>query len=280
MEYLRPIRSEILNDDYVDSLKLKIKSTTSNGVVYSVQAEQDKDDAPIDGKFTHEVVTKGTKATTTFYTSGKMINELKVSDRLGVKGLTVKTRAEVRPSESGIDQKLGANIDFIHGPLAMTLAGDNARRAVPFSMAMAAYPKQLTGYCVAAIAGELQFDESYRDKTSFALSYFDGRESECTLRVGPRSNTAEVSYSHNVRPGLSVAGLIEFDNVKDKTNMVFGGEGRLDGATVVKAKLRSDGQVGLSYIQDVRDRTQLILSTKFDVTTLDSAKIGISLALE
>ncbi len=270
-----PAGSELLNDDYIHSSKLKVKSNTGNGVSYTVCAEQDKTGAPICGDISVQfpVREKMGKLTTKFYTSGKGTAELKL-DNVGVKGLTATTLY-------GIGSEVGVGtLEFKHGPIGATAAYDAYGKLARATLAAAYAPSGYAGFFVLGVDSELSTPKSSSEKMDFAVSYYDGSESEATVHVTDKGQKGSLSYSHHVRQGFSVASAFKYDKVKDAATLQFGGAARLDGATVVKAKIDSHGQVGMSYIQDIRERTTLILSTKFDVTSLDTAKVGISLALD
>lgn len=265
--------AELLSDDYVDSHKLKIKSNTASGVSYTVEADQPGTGDGIDGQFSLKFPVSGQSVTTKLYTSGTGTAELSL-DELGVKGLSATVLA-------GIGKEIGVGtVEFKHGPIGFTSSYNTVSRALRASLACAYAPTGYDGFFVLGTDGKVAPSEAAMDDLSFGFSYFDGHESECTMHVTDRGTRGMLSYSHHVRDGLSVASQIAYDKVKDAANLTLGGACRLDGLTVVKGKINSNGQLALSYIQDIRSKTRLILSTKFNVTTLDSARVGISLALE
>jgi hypothetical protein len=268
--------AELLGDDYVDCHKLKIKSNTGNGVTYTVAAERDgatDSDIKADVSLQFPLYERRGTCTTKFFTSGKGTAEIKL-DNLGVKGLTTTLLA-------GVGKDVGvATVEFKHGPVGLTTAYDVYGKAAAASLAAAFAPQGYAGFFVAGVDGVVAGPEFNADRADFALSYYDGAESEATVHVTDKGQKAMLSYSHHVRSGFSVASQFKYDKVKDSATLQFGGAARLDGVTVVKAKIDSHGLCAMSYVQDIRAKTSLILSTKFDVTSLDSAKVGISLALD
>lgn len=252
-----------------------MKSNTDSGVSYTVAAVQDEPGAQLDGDVSLQfpVYDKLGKVTTKLYTSGKGTAEVKL-DKLGVKGLTTTLLY-------GIGKDVGvATVELKHGPIGVTTAYDMYGKAARATVATAYAPKGYAGFFVAGVDGEVGTTEFNADKTDCCISYYDGSESEATVHVTDKGQKGMLSYSHHVRSGFSVAGQFKYDKVKDSAALTFGGAAQLDGVTVVKAKIDSKGLVGLSYIQDIRERTCLILSTKFDVRSLENAKVGISLALD
>jgi hypothetical protein len=263
---------ELLTDDYVDSLKLKVKSTASSGISYAVEAEQQTAGDDVGGELHFEIPFQGQKLTTKFFTSGKGTAELKL-DNTGVRGLNATLLAGI-----GKDVAVGT-LEFKHGPMGVTAAIDYFGLAGDVSLAAAFAPKGYTGFCVFGLVGKVS-SEFTREKLDFCVSYYDGEESECTLHVNDKATKGLVSYSHHVRPGFSVAGQFSYDQPKESSLLTMGCAMRMDNSTVVKGKVNSRGELAASYIQEIRAKTKLILSTKFDVTTLDSARVGISLALD
>jgi Eukaryotic porin len=224
------------------------------------------------GELHFQVPLYGQKLTTKFFTSGKGTAELKLDD-LGVRGLNMTLLG-------GIGKDVGVGtVEFKHGPIGITAAVDYFGRAGDASIAAAYAPKGYSGFGVIGLVGKVS-SEFAREKLDLCLSYYDGEESECTLHVNDKATRGLMSYSHHVRPGFSVAGQFLYDQPKESSVLTMGCAARLDNCTVVKGKVDSRGEVSASYIQEIRAKTKLILSTKFDVSTLDSAKVGISLALE
>jgi voltage-dependent anion channel protein 2 len=264
---------KLLGDDYIESNKLKVKSSTASGVSYTVQAEQKGYGENIDGDFSLEFPAAGQKATAKLFTSGKGTAEIKLNS-LGVKGLNATLLA-------GIGKEVGtATIEFKHGPAGLTAVYDTINKCANATAAIAVAPQGYAGYCVVAVDGTVSTPSLTADKLDLCLSFFDGAESECALHVTDKGARSMLSYSHHVRSGFSVASQIAYDKPKESAKLTMGGACRLDGVTTIKAKIDSTGLLSTSYIQEIRDKTTLIMSTKFNVTSLDAAKVGISLALD
>jgi hypothetical protein len=264
----------LLGDDYVESHKLKVKSSTGSGVSYTVQAVQPGYGESIDGDFSLQFPVSGQKFTAKLFTSGKGTAELKL-DTLGVKGLNAALLA-------GIGKDVGTGtVEFKHGPAAITAIYDLFNKCLTTTAALAIAPQGYAGFFVLGVDGTASTPEFTADKVNFCASFFDGAESECAVHVTDKGSKGMLSYSHHVRPGFSVASQIAYDTAKGgAAKLTMGGACRLDGVTTVKAKIDSAGILSTSYIQEIRARTTLIMSTKFNVTSLDATKVGISLALD
>lgn len=177
-----------------------------------------------------------------------------------------------------------ASADFKHGPVGLDAAYDVNATKLRASAAYAYAPAGYTGFLVAGLDGVTSKNEAEGgvkyEGADLAASYFDGSESEATMHLTEKGRKMMLSYSHHVRPGFSVASQFKYDKEADDATLVFGGAARLDGATVVKAKIDSRGHAACSYIQDIRARTTLVLSANFDLAKMDSANVGLSLAME
>lgn len=173
-----------------------------------------------------------------------------------------------------------SHVEFISGPLGIKIGADVLASHITGSAAVAISSSQYSGFAVAGAETQYNIADKEVSKLNYALSFFDGRESECTLHVLDQAKSGMISYSHHVRPGFSVGAQVLYVRESAATSLCVGSAYRLDGATTIKGKLDSAGTLSLSYIQNVRPNTTLIMSSKFNTTNFDSAKFGFSLALE
>lgn len=267
------IVKELLSDDYVITNKFKVSSKTEDGISYTITGVKSKDDA-IDAEVSAKLNLKGAAVTPKLFTGGKEPTaELKyetkdAQDRkvafTGLAGRSVATSA----------------IEFTGGPLGIKVAADFLKSDLYGSAAVALSSAKFSGFAVVGAEAEYSMTDKTVTSTNYALSFFDGKESECTLHVLDKARKGMISYSHHVRPGFSVGAQMIYVRESKETALVMGTAYRLDGATTVKAKLGSEGSLSLSYIQDIRPNTTLIMSSKFDTKKFDSAKVGISVTVE
>lgn len=170
--------------------------------------------------------------------------------------------------------------EFQGGPVGIKVETDAKSSDLYGSIAVALTSEKRSGFAVIGAEGQYNMTNKELMKKNFVMSYCDGKQSEVSLHVLDKMSAGMLSYSHHVRPGFSVGGQMTHTLGSSDTVLAFGSAYRLDGVTTVKAKVNSTGNLALSYIQDVRPNTTLIMSSKFDVNKLDSAKVGISLTVE
>lgn len=265
---------ELLNDDYCFVNKLKVVSKTSDGVSYSVTGCQSAKDNTIDGDVSIKTKIQSATLTTKLLTGGTGTAELKLDD-LGVKGLSSKLLAGI-----GKNVAVGT-VEYAEGRVGVT-SGFNyfSGPSAYGSLAVAVTPAKFAGYAVLGVESALNTETREPTFVNVAASFFDGKESECTVHVLDKGTKGMVSYSHHVRPGFSVGSQMTYDRGTKDTNLIMGSAYRLDGATTVKGKVDSTGLLALTYIQDIRPKTTLILSTKFSVNNFANSNIGCSLTFE
>lgn len=206
----------------------------------------------------------------------------------GSKKGTVEAKYEIKDEKIGktslstlLGQGIGSSaIEFEGGLVGLKVDADFITRDIASSVAITVSPENLIGFAVIGADGMISLDKREATRADFAISYFDGKESECSLHILDKARKGMVSYSHHVRAGFSVGAQMKYDRDSKATVLAMGSAHRLDGATTVKAKIDSEGTLALSYIQDIRSNTTLIMSSKFDVNKFESAKVGISLCVE
>lgn len=206
----------------------------------------------------------------------------------GGKEPTVEAKYESKDSQGrkytvcgNAGRNLGTTyLEFTGGPLGVKVGADLLKSQMAASAAIALSSNDYPGFAVLGAETEYNMADKEVSKLNYALSFFDGRESECTLHILDKAKKGMLSYSHHVRPGFSVGAQMIYERESTATSLALGTAYRLDGVTTIKAKLDSEGSLALSYIQDIRPSTKLIMSTKFDTSKFDSAKVGFSLTIE
>ena len=208
------------------------------------------------------------------FTSGSATVEFKL-DNLSVDGLNATVLA-------GIGETIGVGtLEYCRGRVGLTSAVDYyGGPSVLSTAAVAISSASMPGFCVVGAESEYNAKDKNVTRANSAISYFDGKESELTLHILDKGKKAMLSYSHLVRPAFSVAAQMTHDRETNKSVLTMGTGYRLDGMTTVKGKLDSNGSLALTYMQTVRPKTTLTMSTSFDVNKLNSAKMGLSLAFE
>lgn len=268
------VAKKLLNDDYVSANKLKVSSKTSSGVTYTVtgvhNAKQDAIDADLAAKFK----LKDATVTTKLFTAAKTPTvELKYESSDG-KGRKVNITTLGGKGLGNTSAEINA------GALGIKLGADLIKSDMYASAAVAVSPENFKGFIVLGAEGTYSSGTKEVTSTNYAVSFFDGKESEASVHVLDQGRKGMVSYSHHVRQGFSVGAQMTYIKETKATMLNMGLAYRMDGATTIKAKMDSEGICGLSYIQEIRPKTTLIMSSKFSAKTLENPKLGISLAIE
>lgn len=251
-------------------MKLKVASSTDDGRTFTVSGTSSKGtigaDLAVKQKFGPHT------QTLKLLTAGSAQGELKL-DGFGFDGLT-STLA------FGVGKKVGtASLEYKQGRVGLTAAGDYYGKTAKGSFAGILSNQKMAGFAVIGAEGGCSADGTV-ENVAGAVSFFDGKESEVSVHVSDRGEKGKVSYAHQVRPDFAVAGQMEKSAKDERALLTLGVAAKLDGATTVKGKLDSAGRVALTYLQVIRPKTTLTLSTAFDVSCLKEASMGVSLAIE
>lgn len=263
-----------MNDDYYFTNKLKLKSKTPDGISYEICGAQNSKTGQIDAEISATAKLKGVSLTAQAFTSGKMPNlevEYETSDDQGRKATL-----------SGVVGKglRNCSAELLGGPVGAKFAADAMSTDLYGSLAVAFTSDKYEGFVIAGAESEYNVDSKKIGATNYGVSFFDGKESEISVHVSGSMKKTMLSYSHHVRQRFSAAAQIEHELQTKTTEVALGGAYKLDGATTVKGKVDMDGFVALTYLQDIRPNTKLVMSSKFDPRKLDSAKVGMSLTIE
>jgi voltage-dependent anion channel protein 2 len=214
----------------------------------------------------------GALVTSKFFTSGKMTHEA-VLDALGVPGLKLTVLA----GAGGPNQVAVGTVEYVHKSIATTASVDALHGPTAHASLTAGY-----GAFTGGVEAEYDTASNAFNKCNLSSSYTDGNESEATLTVLNKGETAKLAYSHLVRNDFSVAGEFLYDRKADAKLLTLGVKYDVDRQTSLKAKINSAGLVSASYLQEIRPSTTLILCQKLDVSNPDKSthKFGLSLVME
>jgi len=270
----RDIPLELLNDDYIFNTKVKVATSTGDGRTYTIAGATDpKNDDAIKADLQVKQKMGSRTLTTKLLTNGAATTELKL-EKLGLEGL--KTTLLF-----GVGKKVGeCKVEYGSGTLGVMTSADYYNKKVKTAATCRLTTNSMKGFAVFGTEAGYDIESGELKGINSALSYFDGKESEITVHVFDKGAKGKVSYSHQVRPDFAVAGEMTYDREKDDTKLTMGVAAALDCETKIKGKLSSTGQLALTYLQVIRPKTTLILSTSFDVKEMKAPKFGLSLAIE
>lgn len=265
--------AELLSDDYVSGTSIKLSTTTSEGISYTVSGKQDTKGDTLNGELTTKFSHCGATIT------GKLGTNLEPSTELNFKRTIDGVNTNV--TLKGGQEIVTGTAEVQLSRAGFYVMGDALNKRGVLSAAVAVAPSRYDWFVVLGAHASLSKGESsVARKMSYAVSMYDGRECEVSAEVEPTSEMGTLSYSHLVRPGLSVAGRVNYSRESGDVLATMGLAKKLDGATTVKAKMDTKGLAGLSYIQEVRPKTKVIMSSAFDVAKFDTAKVGLSVTIE
>lgn len=251
-----------------------MSSKTDDGFSYTItgvqNVKQDTIDAEVNGKFK----VKDATLTGNLFTGGKL-----PTAELKYETIDSDGRKFTLCGTAGKGFAIGS-AEMLAGPVGVKGLIDTKNSNFYGSGAVALSSEKYAGFVVVGAEATYNTDVKEMTMSNYAVSLFDGKESEVTLHVLDKAKKNMISYSHHVRPGFSVGGQMTYVRETRETALAMGTAVQLDGATTIKAKLDSEGSLALSYIQDIRPNTTLIMSSRFNTKTFDSAKVGISLTVE
>ncbi|KAI0567340.1 Eukaryotic porin [Gracilaria domingensis] len=268
------IAKKLLTDDYIYANKLKLTSKTPDGVSYTITGVQSSKSDDVAAEISAKCKIKGATFTAKAFTGGRLPTLEAKYESCDAQG-----RKATLTTLAGKQLRVGT-AEFLGGPVGVKLVADAITQDMYASLAVALTSDKYDGFIIAGAEGEYNVSKRQFGKSNYAVSLFDGKESEVSLHVADNMQTTMLSYSHHVRHGFSAAAQISHSFNADSTRIAMGAAYRLDGATTIKGKLDMDGCVALTYLQDIRPNAKLIMSSKFDPTKLDNAKVGVSLAIE
>lgn len=280
---LPPSCTELLKDDFITDNQFKLVSTSSDGSSYTIKASSPKGSDKADG-LSGELSAKVKRGCITLTgklpvsSSSAATAEAKYEKKVPASGDS-KARS-VTAIATGGPSVAKLSTELIHGPASLTLDVDALAKVVVASSALAITPRAYSAYAVIGAQSTYSLTDASFSGTQAAISLFDGSASELSAQVEQGGDVIDVSYSHLARPNLKVAGIIHCDRPTQTASVAMATALALDKATTVKASVTTKGLAGLAYIQQIRDHTKLVLSTSFDVTKMDTAKVGAALTFE
>jgi voltage-dependent anion channel protein 2 len=291
---------KILNDDYVFQPKLSVKSTTQNGVTYSVngiQADNGSIEADFGTKFKLEpanvgsILSGGASSNTIslkLFTSGVVSAETILEDVASVSGLKATLSGTVRDSAnlaSLSTEYVGHLMAFTSGINLFSSSSPAGAADAPSSTSSATLNGSLVlGAEGLYVGGEIEYNASSSiiSKYSGAISYSDKGESEILIALTDKAQCIRACYSHAISKRMNVAAEISYRRAVDIKLLTIGFKYVLDELSSVKAKVDSAGGLCMAYIQEIRPKTTFVLASKLNVNQLDKGghRIGLSLTYD
>mmetsp|Transcript_8004 Transcript_8004/g.16092 ORF Transcript_8004/g.16092 Transcript_8004/m.16092 type:complete len:275 (+) Transcript_8004:1456-2280(+) len=260
---------KLLNDDFVSDAKVTMKTKTSNGVSFTVDSLRLEKENALLSEVSIKYNVYGNACTTKYGSTGKISMEA-ILDQLGVNGVKLTLNGT-----TGSSQGATAKIEYTHPHLALTTLVDLIRGPVVTS-------SLVLGVHGVALGGEAEYDTTKAEVSKYAAVISKSeKDSEFTLWASDKFRKIKASYTHDVSAVTSVAAELNYDTSSEARSMAMGMKHALDSQSTVKARLESSGLLSLAYITDIRPGTKVVLATKMNTKTMDSApSLGFHLTYE
>lgn len=267
--------SDILNNDYCFDKKLKVKTTTNNGV--SLTVENVMSSKGVNGKLTSKFSPFDGISVDKFgvKTNGRVFVEATLNNALEGAEFTIA-------AEDGAGKEVSGNFGFSYGADAFQLDA-----SVDFIKGPTLSAAGTFGYDGFVLGGAATFNTGADAGSGGGLSDYNGSLSyiggdfTASLGTSSKASVYGVSIHHNVSADTQVATQFDFNSGDSAKLLTLGGIYTVDSDTKVQGKIDSNGVVSTNLIQAVSSKVQLIASAQVDAKnfTGDSHKFGLSLIL-
>lgn len=270
--------NDLLGKDYpAGTVKLEVKTTTSNGVNFTVTGAKDNKTGLIKGELKTKYCDRknGITFTESVDSANLITGEVELADTLA-RGLKLAVNASLLPAVGQKNAKVlaeykqsnvhtRANLDLFKGP---TFAGD-----------------VVLGQNGFLVGGDIAYDILDGRITRYnAAAGYSVPEYSLALHATQSLSVFSGSYYHRVNSDVEAGGKAVWDSkaANQAVGIEVGTKYSLDRDAYVKAKIDNYGRLGLGYTQSLRKGVKVSLAGLFDTTRLNenAHKIGLSLTLE
>lgn len=270
--------NDLLGKDYpAGAVKLEVKTTTPNGVNFTVTGAKDNKTGVINGELKTKYTDKknGITFTEAWTTANLLSGEVELANTLA-KGLKLAVNASLLPAVGQKNAKVTAeykqanfntraNLDLFKGP---TFAGD-----------------AVVGHDGFLVGGDVAYNILDGRVTRYnAAAGYAAPDYALALHAGQSFSVFSGSYYHRVNAAVEAGGKAVWDSKANNqaVSIEVGTKYNLDRDTYVKAKIDNGGRLGLGYTQTLRPGVKVSLAGLFDTARINenAHKIGLSLVLE
>jgi hypothetical protein len=275
---LNKASNDLLNKEYHAARKLKVKTSTNNGVTYTTEGTLKNKSilAKLGASFKHSSGIKVDKLQVT--TQGRVVGEFTMADIAD--GVNVTLKFEDGDSSSSAAQKGTAGIDYADSNMSFNALFDVVNGPTVSAAGVFAIDDFVVG-------GHAKYNTHFDDESGGALKDYGiaagyrGSDSSATLSTGSKLDSFNLSVLHKVDSDTTVAVSADYNRSKQTKNLVVGTGISLDRDTTVQAKINSSGTVSLNYLQQIKPTVKLGASVAVDATDFaaDTHKFGLSLTL-
>lgn len=180
---------------------------------------------------------------------------------------------------NGSDGLAVTNAEFFQPKLTLGVKADIIKRTIDASGTAFVTAAGKNGSLVVGARGIFDAASGSVSASAISASVNDGLKNEVTVEVKGKAEVTQVAYSHLLRPGFTLAGLLDYTKDSGAFGGQIGASAKVDDSITVKAKVDHDGNTGLSFIQSVNPNAKVIMSTAFNISKPDIPKVGLSVTL-
>ncbi|DBA02056.1 TPA: hypothetical protein N0F65_000303 [Lagenidium giganteum] len=255
----------VLKDDYDYSRKLKIKTTSANGVTFTTEGEMGSNKsilAKLSGGFSHSstgVVFKKLQVTT----HGRLITEAEIPN-VFTKGFKLTAKVEDGSvAKNASAKRVGVfGAEFVQKDFSFDAQADVGNNALRAS-GVYGLDNFLLGF-----QGGFSIDKSTVTDHNVAASY-RGSDFAATVQTKKKFNALSGSFHHRLSKDTIYSAVFDYDLKSGSNHLTVGGRYVADALTTYAGKVESDGHVSLVLIQKIRPFLSLTTSAHIDAKNFD-----------
>lgn len=180
---------------------------------------------------------------------------------------------------NGSDGMAVTTAEFFQPKLTVGIKADFMKRTVDASGTAFVTAVGKNGSLVFGARGIFDAASGSVSASAVSASVHDGMKNEVTVEVKGKAEETELAYSHLVRPGLTIAGMMDYVQDSNKIGGKLGISAKVDDSITVKGKVDREGNTGVSFIQSINPNAKVIMSAAFNITQPDIPKVGLSVTL-
>ncbi|KAJ2450608.1 Mitochondrial porin [Coemansia sp. RSA 2336] len=272
----KPVNDLFSKDYPFGALKLEVKTTTANGVSFTVNGAQDIKSGAIISELKTKYADKvnGLTYTESWNTANLVTGQVEIANKFA-KGLKLELSGS--SGLSSAKRALRSKINYQQ---------DNLFARVNVDALSPSVTADVTISREGALAGaELAYDlnSGAVTKTNSTLGYA-GPDYTITLQGNNSLNLFQLAFYQRVTKSVEAGARAVYDykNPEGGVSAELGTKYVLDKDAYVKAKVDNVGRLGLSFTQTLRPGVKLSLAGLFDTTRLqeNAHKMGAALAFE
>lgn len=180
---------------------------------------------------------------------------------------------------NGSDGMAVTTAEFFQPKLTLGIKADFMKRTVDASGTAFVTAVGKNGSLAFGARGIFDAASGSVSASAVSASVHDGLKNEVTVEVKGKAEETEFAYSHLLRPGLTIAGMMDYVQDSNKFGGKLGISAKVDDSITVKGKVDREGNTGVSFIQTINPNAKVIMSAAFNITQPDIPKVGLSVTL-